>query len=451
MPLPDYLAQEKRKAQTLLAGCSDVSRIEMMIPDINGTLRGKWLPLNGLDSAFDDGVRLAGSVFALDLWGAEVHASGMISHNGDPDAVCYPVPDGLQLCHWMSPPGAQLLVSMYEMDGEPFFGDPSHIVARLVDTLHVRHGLTPVVALEMEFHLLEKDADPHESQMASHSEVYSLQELERYRPLFDEIESVCHQQGIPSDSIITEAGANQYEINLHHQPDAVQACRDAILLKRVIKSLADKHGLVASFMAKPFANDAGNGMHTNISLIDADGNNVYCGDGPAGSTLMRASIAGLLDIMEESTLLFAPHGNSYRRFEPEAHAPTAICWGIDNRNVAIRLPRDAGKAMRLEHRVAGADANPFLAVAGILTGILHGLEKNPDMPEPELAIPDPEIFDSVPWHWDRAIELFRESSILRNALGGRFCDLLIHTKEQEMATLRSRISDVEYERYFVQS
>ncbi|MDO6461811.1 glutamine synthetase family protein [Granulosicoccaceae sp. 1_MG-2023] len=451
MPLPDSPAQELRKAQALLASCADVSRIEMMIPDINAVLRGKWLPVDGLDSAYREGVRLAGSVFALDLWGTEVMASGMISHNGDPDAVCYPVPDGLQLCHWMEPPAAQLLVSMYNMDGSPFFADPSHILAALVRQLQQAHQLTPVVAIELEFHLLDKAADPQQAQESTHAEVYSLQELERYRPLFDEIESVCRQQGIPSDSIITEAGANQFEINLHHQPDAVQACRDAILLKRVIKALADKHGLIASFMAKPFANDAGNGLHANLSLIDEQGRNVFCSPGPGGSALMQSAIAGLLDIMAESTLLFAPHGNSYRRFAPESHAPTAICWGVDNRNVAIRLPRDAGPAMRLEHRVAGADANPFLVLAGILAGILHGLDASPAIPGPEQAIPDPDEFDSVPCHWDQAIALFRESRVLRKALGGRFCDLYIHTKEQELATLRSRISDVEYERYFLQS
>ena len=408
------------------------------------------MPVSALESIYTQGVRLAGSIFALDFWGAEVHKSGLISENGDPDSVCFPVLGGFKICTQTNPPTAQLLVSMYNVDESPFMLDPSQIVGHLIDRLKNK-GMTPVVAMEMEFHLFDKATPPSNTKMDTVSNVYSLDELDNHRELFTEINTICKQRGIPADTIITEAGANQFEINLVHIADAKKACEHALILKRIIKKTAVKYGLTASFMAKPFADDAGNGMHTNISLVDADGKNLFASEDNYGSDLMQNSTAGLLDSMLESTLLFAPHANSYRRFQPGAHAPTAVCWGIDNRNVAIRLPQNAKQAMRIEHRVAGADANPFLVVAAILAGILHGIENNPNLPAPTEGLPEHDPLNSVPHHWDQSIEMFRQSTILREALGNEFCDVYLHTKEQEVETINARISDIEYERYLTQS
>ena len=450
MNSPETLEQELAKARKILAAHPEIDRIEMILPDINARLRGKWLPVSKLESYYTQGVRLAGSVFALDMWGAEVHGTGMISENGDPDSLCFPAVNGLQVCDWTDPPVARLLVNMFDLDGKPFFADPAHIVKNLSDRLAVL-GLRAVVALEMEFHLFDKDEDIRQQTSTTHSDVYSLQELDRYRQLLSDIEHSCRLQGIPSDTMITEAGANQFEINLVHVADAGLACEHAVMLKHIIKSVADRHGVIASFMAKPFADDAGNGMHVNISLEDEDFENVFCDNSPTGSPTLKSAVAGLLETLRESTLLYAPHANSYRRFQPESHAPTAICWGVDNRNMAVRLPANAGKSMRIEHRVAGADANPWLVVASVLAGMLHGLEQKLTPPPPETGIPDRSVLQSVPRHWDDAIELFDQSAILRNYLGNEFCDLYVHCKQQEISTINSRISDIEYDRYLLQS
>ncbi len=448
MQTPAYLDDELKKAKSIIEANPDIERIELMIPDINATLRGKWLPVRSLESIYKQGVRLPGSVFALDMWGAEVHSSGMITENGDPDAVCLPSKNGFQLGSRTQSPSAQLLASVYNINGSPFFADPSHVLASVVDRF-AELGLKPVVALEIEFHLFKKDKDPHQQIQNSHSEVYSLRELERHRDLLDEIESVCKIQAIPSDTIIAEAGANQFEINLQHIDDARQACEHAVLLKRIIKSLANRHGMIASFMAKPFANDAGNGMHTNISLADEYGKNAFAGEN--GEPLLKYALAGLLETMVESTLLFAPHANSYRRFQPGAHAPTMVSWGIDNRNMSIRLPKNANESMRIEHRVAGADANPFLVLAGILAAMHHGISHKLSPPAADESVPEPGPLGQVPHHWDQALDRFHHSSILKDYLGDQFCELYLHCKTQEMETINSQVTDVEFDRYFVQS
>lgn len=450
MSLSKRLSNDLQAAQQLLQENPDVQHIEMMIPDTNGSLRGKWLPVDSLESIYTQGVRLPGSVFALDFWGEEVHKSGLVSENGDPDSVCFPVSGGFQICTQTNPPTAQLLVSMYSIDETPFMLDPSHIVDALLTRLSEK-GMTAVVAMEMEFHLFDSTKLPRQSNPNTPANVYSLDELDQHRALFNEIYEICLKRGIPADTIITEAGANQFEINLVHVDDAKKACEYALLLKRIIKKTASKYAMTASFMAKPFASDAGNGMHTNISLIDKDGNNLFASDNENGSELMQNAIAGLLDCMLESTLLFAPHANSYRRFQPGAHAPTAVCWGIDNRNVAVRLPQNAGQAMRIEHRVAGADANPFLVLAAILAGILHGIENTPKLAAPSIGIPVHDPLNSVPHHWDQAIEMFRDSRVLKDALGEQFCEIYLHTKEQEIETITATVSDIEYQRYLTQS
>lgn len=452
MSIPNHLANDLIAAQKRLKDNPDIRHIEMMLPDTNGCIRGKWLPSSALNAIYTQGVRLPGSVFALDFWGNEVHKSGLVSENGDPDAVCFPVPSGFQVCTQTNPPTAQLLVNMYNINNTPFMLDPSQIVDALLHRLSEK-GMTAVVAMEMEFHLFDDASIPGEAnrQTQTSSKVYCLDELDHHRALFNEIYEACLIHGIPADTIITEAGANQFEINLVHIDDAKKACEHALLLKRIIKKTASRYGLTASFMAKPLADDAGNGMHTNISLVDNDGNNLFTSENKHGSELMQNATAGLLDCMLESTLLFAPHANSYRRFHPGAHAPTVVCWGIDNRNVAIRTPQNAGQAMRIEHRVAGADANPYLVVAAILAGILHGIENTPSLQAPTVGIPEHDPLNSVPHHWDHAVALFRESKILREALGEQFCDVYIHTKEQEIATINSTVSDIEYQRYLAQS
>ena len=179
---------------------------------------------------------------------------------------------------------------------------------------------------------------------------------------------------IPADTAISETGLGQFEINLMHSDDALRAADDTWLFKMMVKGLARRHGFAASFMAKPYPEYSGNGLHTHFSLLDRDGNNVFDNGGPEGTTMLHNAVAGCLAAMHDCTLIFAPHANSYDRLVPGMHAPTGIAWAYENRTAAVRIPSGSSAARRIEHRVAGGDVNPYLMLAAILGAALIGIE-----------------------------------------------------------------------------
>jgi glutamine synthetase len=236
---------------------------------------------------------------------------------------------------------------------------------------------------------------------------------------------------IPADTAISEAGLGQFEINLMHSDDALKAADDAWLFKMLVKGLARRHGFAASFMAKPYPDYSGNGLHTHFSVLDANGDNIFSNGGPEGSAALHNAIAGCLAAMHDSTLVFAPHANSYDRLVPEAHAPNNVCWAYENRTSAIRVPSGAVSARRIEHRVSGGDINPYLMLAAILGAALIGIE--------EALIPPPPITGSayaldlpqLPVAWDEAIDAFDKSKIMPRIFPAELIRNYVLTKRQE--------------------
>ncbi|MBU2240686.1 MAG: glutamine synthetase family protein, partial [Gammaproteobacteria bacterium] len=219
--------------------------------------------------------------------------------------------------------------------------------------------------------------------------------------------------------------------------------------KRLVKGVARRHDLGSTFMAKPYANKSGSGMHVHFSLLDETGKNVFDNGDEDGSLLLHQAVAGLLDHMPESMLVFAPHMNSYRRFQNGAHAPTFASWGYENRTVAVRIPESECEARRIEHRVAGADANPYLVLAAILGAALHGIEAKMSPPEPIIgdAYAVYERYEALPNRWELATEAFKDSAFMCEYLGDTFVRVFSAVKEQEQEKIYGRISDVEYEAY----
>jgi glutamine synthetase len=234
-------------------------------------------------------------------------------------------------------------------------------------------------------------------------------------------------------------------VNLKHVSDPLAAADHAFLLKRIVKGVARKHGWDATFMAKPYGNLAGSGMHVHMSVLDRNGRNIMAEENGAPSARLLHAVGGMMATMADSMLLLAPHANSYRRLSPGTHAPTNITWGMDNRTAAIRVIT-AGKNTRVEHRVAGADCNPYLAVAGILAGVLHGLEAKIDPGRP-ISGEELEGHPTLPFNWDDAIDAFDASEVMAKYLGAQYQDLFSATKAQEQAEFRKRVTDVEYDAY----
>jgi len=218
-------------------------------------------------------------------------------------------------------------------------------------------------------------------------------------------------------------------------------------MKRLIKGVASKHGLIASFMAKPFEEEAGNGMHIHCSVLDDQGINIFNDGTEKGTAKLQQAIGGCLTYMAESVAILAPTYNAYRRFQKGCHAPTFPSWGYENRTVAVRVPASNPVARRLEHRVAGADANPYLLFAVVLSAMLEGINENLSPGDPISGDGYAQEEAGLPVYMQDAVSLFKESDFIRNALGDEMQRIFTLSKEQEIAEFRRRITLLEYQSF----
>ena len=430
----------------------DIEIFEVMLMDLCGGLRGKWVTRDKIGKVMAGSLKMPLSTLAFDVWGRD--AQEWVFDSGDGDGWCAPDQRTLFPAPWLKRPTGQVLMSMNNIDGSPCSYGPRYMLQGLMDRFDSL-GLTPVMASEMEFHLLYPEEDgvgrPIHTQQdrvggsLGAGQTYGIDLMEDEAELMHEIHDACHAQGLPVDTLIKESAPSQYEINLYHTNDAVIAADQAVMLQRVIRGVAKKHGLIATFMAKPFGDIAGNGMHVHCSLVDKDGNNMFDDGSAAGTPLLRQAIAGCLDMMADSMLLFAPNLNSYRRFRRGTHAPMAPTWGYENRTVAVRVPADSPAATRLEHRVAGADANPYLVMAGILAGMLHGIESKLEAPAPLEGNAYEQVPANLPRYWPDALQCFEQSEYVANYLGAEFQKVFTILKQQEIDTFDGQVTPLEYD------
>jgi len=270
---------------------------------------------------------------------------------------------------------------MHNEDGSPFEGDPRIALSEVLNR-YAHHGWQVIAACELEFFLLaEGDTlapplNPKTGRRLSGTEILSLRELDGFDHFFNDVAEGAKLMGIGDLTITTEAGVGQFEVTMTHGP-ALHIADNVILLKELIKGTARNHGMAATFMAKPFSDESGNGLHTHFSVINQAGENIFCSKGK-----LQSAVAGCLEAFEASTLFFAPYVNSFDRFVEGAHAPTSATWGYENRTVAMRIPSGPDAATRIEHRVAGGDANPYLLFAAIFGAALGGIERNSVPPAP---------------------------------------------------------------------
>ncbi|MEP5569101.1 MAG: glutamine synthetase family protein [Halioglobus sp.] len=446
------MPENNDQLQSFLDQYPDIEIFEVMLMDLCGGLRGKWVTRDKIGKVMAGGLKMPLSTLAFDVWGRD--AEEWVFDSGDGDGWCVPDQRTLVPAPWLKRPTGQVMMSMTNIDRSACSYDPRYMLQGLMDRLAAL-GLTPVMASEMEFHLLYPDEDgigrPLHTQQdrvggaLGSGQTYGIDLMEDEADLMHDIRDACTAQGLPIDTLIKESAPSQYEINLYHTNDAVVAADQAVMLQRVIRGVAKKHGLIATFMAKPFGDIAGNGMHVHCSLIDNDGNNVFDDGSAAGTPLLRQAIAGCLDMMADSMLLFAPNLNSYRRFRRGTHAPMAPTWGYENRTVSVRVPGDAPVATRIEHRVAGADANPYLVMSGILAGILHGIENTLAAPEPLEGNAYEQVPPSLPRYWPNALHCFEQSEPIAAYLGSEFQKVFVILKQQEMDTFDSQVTPLEYD------
>lgn len=440
------------EADWFLRAHPEITTIEALLPDCNGVMRGKWVPRHKLAKIFDGELKLPKTALSLDIWGRDVEE--LVFASGDADGICRPVEGSLLPTPWTADgQHGQIMLSMFDADGAPYLGDPRHVLKQVM-TRFQESGWRPVVAAELEFSLVTWDETiPYHTcpSPAGSGPVggntYGLDVLNHHHAMMEDLRLACEVQDLPFDGVVKESAPSQYEINMQHVDNPILAAKQIIMMKRLIKGVAAKHNLIASFMAKPFEEEAGNGMHVHCSVLDENGVNIFDDGGEKGTALLQNAIGGCLTYMAESVAVFAPTYNAYRRFQKGCHAPTFPSWGYENRTVAIRVPAGSPAARRLEHRVAGADANPYLLFAVLLSGILEGIRENLSPGDPISGDGYAQEEASLPVYMPDAVRLFSESDFIRNALGSELQRIFTLTKEQELDEFRRRITTLEYQSF----
>ncbi|MFN3881220.1 MAG: glutamine synthetase family protein [Nitrincola lacisaponensis] len=444
-----------QEALDFLQRYPEIELFELFILDANGVPRGKLLHREELLPVFESGRPLPSTIMGLSILGEDVENSGLVWDVGDVDCRAYPLPCSLVPLPWRAIPTAALQVSMHPQSGLPAaVADPRHLLIQCIERLRAL-GYDPVMACELEFYLLDPQTEAAAGPLLAaepggrrpeDTQVYGLRELEQLEPFLADLYAACKLQGIPARTAISEYAPGQVEITLQHG-DALTAMDQAVRYKRLVKGVAHRHGMQACFMAKPFSHLSGSGMHMHISLNDSRGDNLYASDDPAGTELLRWSIGGLLASLTDSLLFFCPNANSYRRFQSESYAPLAPTWGVDNRTVSMRIPGGPPSSRHIEHRICGADANPYLAAAAILAGVLRGVAGQMDPGVPVTGNGYAQVTETLPGDWLTTLDAAAQSDWLAEQMGEAFMKVYLAVKRAEYQQFMSQVSEQDWRWY----
>jgi len=364
-----------------------ITEVECLVPDMTGNARGKFIPATKF--IHNEGLRLPESVLVQTVTGEYPKNFYELLDPRDRDMQLKPDPNSIRKVPWANEPTAQIIHDCYTMEDIPHPLSTRNVLKRVLKA-YEELGLKPIVAPEVEFYLVKKNVDPdyelepplgRSGRPESARQSYSIDAVNEFEPIIEQMYSHCEAQSLDVDTLIHESGAAQMEVNFLHG-DALSLADQVFTFKRTMREIAVKHNIYATFMARPMANEPGSSMHVHQSLIHVkDGKNAFIDDKGKHSELFHHYIGGLQHYSPYIIALMAPNVNSYRRFLPDIAAPISLHWGIDNRTVGFRVPHSTPQATRVENRFAGADANPYLAIASTLACGLLGI-KEQQIPEP---------------------------------------------------------------------
>ena len=426
-----------------------ITEVEALIPDMAGVARGKIMP--GEKYAEDEGMRLPESIFLQTVTGEYPDDDSAINPS-EIDIDLVGDPKTIRVVPWAAEPTALVIHDCFYDDGRPVPMSPRYVLRRVLE-LYAARGWRPVVAPELEFYLVEPNIDPdyplkppvgRSGRPEIGRQAYSIAAVNEFDPLFDDIYAFCESQNLDIDTLIHEAGAAQMEINLIHG-DALDLADQAFLFKRTAREAALRHKMYATFMAKPLANEPGSAMHIHQSVVDTKtGSNVFSDAQGKAAPLFESHIAGLQKYLPAAMSLFAPNVNSYRRITRYNMAPINVQWGLDNRTAGLRVPVSGAEDRRIENRLGGADANPYLAIAASLAcgylGMIEGLKPTEPVTGSAYELPF-----GLPMTLADALAMLRGCKPLVEAFGERFVAAYGAVKENEYETFSRVISSWERE------
>ncbi|MGV8920503.1 MAG: glutamine synthetase family protein [Pseudomonas sp.] len=428
----------------------EVRYVDLIALDIPGHFYGKRYPVEMLEKvAAGSALKLPQNCVLLGVQGGLFKIGDYCFSDGDPDALRRLVPGTLKLVSWEKQPVGQMLITS-DGTAAPIEFEPREVLARVLKRLRDK-GIHPVVAFELEFYLFDKKlndglpqfprdplSDDGDDQPNMH-----IDRLSRFAPVLDDLVETAREQGIDTTVVTAELGPGQFEINFSHLDDGLQAADWAALFCRSTRGVALKHGYRASFMAKPYLQHSGSGMHVHVSLYDEGKNNLLAGE---DHQTLRHAVAGCLELLPHCMPIFAPNQNSYRRLGGAANTATRGSWGYEDRDACIRIPESDAKNLRIEYRLPGADANPYLVLAAILVGLEHGLEQKHEPIAPLNENRDSGI--DFPVDVLESVRAMHHHPHVRAGLGAEFVDVYCENKRQDHQAFLQDISAREY-RWFL--
>ncbi|MFZ5487838.1 glutamine synthetase family protein [Extensimonas perlucida] len=431
-----------------------ITEIECLVPDLTGVARGKILPRNKFTE--DRGMRLPESIIGLTVtgnWPDDPQLDTLIA-NTDRDMNLVPDPSTARVVPWATDPTAQVIHDCYFKDGAPVDYAPRTVLKNVIALFHAQ-GWEPVVAPELEFYLVDKNTDPDQplrppigrsGRAETSRQHYSIDAVNEFDPLFEDIYDYCDAMDLDVDTLIHEIGAGQMEINfLHGNP--LDLADKVFFFKRTIREAAMRHNMFATFMAKPMAGEPGSAMHVHQSVVErGTRRNIFSNPDGTPSAQFFHYIGGLQKYIPYVMAFLAPYVNSYRRLVANTAAPTNVEWGADNRTVGIRVPNSNAANRRVENRVIGADANPYVALAASLAcgylGMMEKIEALPEMKGNAYNLPNA---TPLPQSLSESVRLLDEVPEVARLLGKRFCGIYKAVKMSEYAEFMKVISPWERE------
>ena len=427
-----------------------ITEVECLVSDIAGIPRGKILPVHKFSqAAAGQGLRLPEYVFGQSVTGAFLD-SAVLNEIGK-DVILRPDPATCRLVPWYTEPTAQIIHDAFDHDGSIVPFSPRAVLKRVL-ALFDSAGLRPIVAPELEFFLVQQSADAN-SPLATPSgrsgradkarQAYGIDAVNEFDPLFEDIYDHCEVQKIDIDTLSHEAGAAQMEINFNHG-EALELADQTFLFKRTVRQTSLDHNVHATFMAKPMQEQPGSAMHLHVSVVDIEsGRNLFVNQDSSESDQFYHALAGMQRYLVAAMPLMAPYVNSYRRQSNSEDSPTNLAWGMDNRTVGLRVPMGDAANRRIENRIPGADANPYLAMAATLAALWLGLQeqRRPTRQRKDSG----EDLATLPRNLDIALDELERAKPLHEALGEDFVKLFIEVKRGEAEAFLEVISPWERE------
>ncbi len=413
-----------------------IRNVEVIVPDMAGVARGKMHPVGSFDA---EDIRLPTAVFAQTITDDYYIAKNL----EDRDMKLRPDPSTLRTLPWATQATASVMVDCFDRQGEVVHEAPREVL-RSVLAGYAQAGWQPVVAPELEFYLMPARAagdDPEDAVEPGADQPlcpYGVDRLHELEPFFTQLAACCEAQEIPAGTFSQELGPGQFEVNFNHG-DALALADSVLHFKRTVRHVARLHGMRASFLAKPWVDDAGSSMHIHQSVIDADGQNVFSNADGEPSDLFNGYLGGLQQYMPQALALFAPYANSYRRFLNHFASPINLEWAVDNRTVGLRVPDSSPQARRVENRLAGSDVNPYLVFAGTLACGYLGMQEKLT---PRAAV-EGSAYDTpfaLHRHLYQSLDSLQGSRALNDVLGEPFVDLFCAVKALEYQEYQRSVS-----------